>query len=99
MQGQQRDKGRLAHLELAAIDLSITALEAAGYTLDHAASTSGNPHEMMAEAVAAMHKPFTELIERDREIIEQIRTLAGQLSLRTSLRELLNARGKIVQGR
>ena len=35
--------------------------------------------------------------QRIREIVAQIKVLAGKLSSRTSLPELLKARGKIVQ--
>ena len=87
---------RLSHLELAAVDLSITALQAAGHTIGET-ETSSNPHEMMAEAVLAAHQPFIELGERDREIIEQIKDLAGQLSVQTSLADLVKARGEVIQ--
>jgi hypothetical protein len=90
-------KGRLGALELAAIDLTITAMEAAGHTIDSAAG-SGNPHEIMCEAVVDAHHPFVELTDRDREILAQIKDLAGQLSVRTSLPELLAARSQIVRG-
>ena len=97
MQGDKPRKSRLEHVELAAIDLTITALEAAGHTI-HDAESSGNPHEIMAEAWADAHHPMVELNEHDREIINQIKDLASQLSIRTSLPELLEARAKIVQG-
>jgi len=99
MKDNEKSQGRLRFLELAAIDLSITALEAAGYSSDpSSSSTSGNPHEIMADAMADLHHPFVELNERDQEIIGQIKELASQLSVRTSLPELLEARGKIIQG-
>jgi hypothetical protein len=97
MKGNESSGSRLRYLELAAIDLSITALELGGYASDDR-STSGNPHEIMAQAVADLHHPQVELNERDQEIIAQIKELAGQLSVRTSLPELLEARGKIVNG-
>jgi len=97
MQGDKPRKSRLEHVELAAIDLTITALEAAGHTI-HDAESSGNPHEIMAEAQMAAHKPYTDLSDHDREIIDQIKDLASQLSIRTSLPELLEARARIVQG-
>jgi hypothetical protein len=98
MPGAHEKKSRLAHVELAAIDLTITALQAAGHKIGDV-SKDDNPREQMAEAWADAHHPFTELSERDREILAQIKVLAGQLSSRTSLQELLNTRGKIVQGR
>ena len=98
MQRDDRSQSQLGYLELAAIDLTITALQRAGHTIDEV-SASGNPHEIMAEAVADAHHPFVELNDRDREIIAEIKDLASQLSIRTSLPELLAARGKLVQGR
>lgn len=97
MEYEDQKKSKLTHLELAAIDLTITALQAAGHTIDDV-NRNDNPHEMQAQAVADAHHPFIELTERDREIITQIKTLAGQLSSRTSLSDLLKARGKLVQG-
>jgi hypothetical protein len=97
MMGDEQ-RSRLGFLELAAIDLTITAMEANGHTID-SASGSGNPHEIMCEAVMDAHHPFVELTERDREILAQIKDLAGQLSARTGLPELLAARGQLVQGR
>ncbi len=97
MQNEREKKSRLAYLELAAIDLTITAMERAGKKVGDV-SKDDNPREQQAEAVAAMHQPFVELSERDREIVAKIRDLASQLSSRTSLQELLIARGKIVQG-
>jgi hypothetical protein len=97
MKDKEQKKSRLTHLELAAIDLTITALQAAGHTIDDA-SRDDNPREQQAQAVADAHHPFIELTERDREIIAQIKVLASQLSSRTSLPELLKARGKLVKG-
>jgi hypothetical protein len=97
MQGEDRNQSGLGFLELQAIDLTITALQRAGHTIDEI-SASGNPHEIMAEAVADAHHPFVELNDRDREIIAQIKDLAGQLSVRASLPELLAARARLVQG-
>ena len=91
------DRTRLAARDLAAIDLTITSLMQAGYPLDRA-SGSGNPYEIMAEAVADAHHPLVELNDRDREIIAQIKDLASQLSVRTSLPELLAARKQLVSG-
>jgi hypothetical protein len=90
-------KSRLTHLELAALDLTITAMQAAGNTVSDVAKDD-NPREQWAEAWADAHRPFIELSERDLEIIKQIKVLASQLSSRTSLPELINARGKVVQG-
>jgi hypothetical protein len=96
MQGEEK-KSRLTHVELAALDLTITALQAAGRKIDEVAKDD-NPREQMAEAWLDAHHPFVEISERDREIIAQIKVLAGQLRSRTSLPELLKVRGKIVQG-
>jgi hypothetical protein len=93
----KRKKSRLTHVELAAIDLTITALEAAGHKITDVAKDD-NPREQMAEAWADAHHPNIDLTARDREIIGQIKVLAGKLSSRTSLPELLKVRGKIVQG-
>jgi len=91
-------KGRqLGHSELAAIDHTITALQIAGHRVG-GASKDDNPRQQMAEAMFDLHHPFVELGERDREIVSQMKKLAGQLSSRTSLTELLEARGKLLQG-
>lgn len=98
MADEKRRTGSLTFVELAGIDLTITALQAAGQTINDSATTD-NPREQMAEAMADLHHPFIELPERDREIVAQIKKLASQLSSRTSLAQLLNVRGKIVQGK
>jgi hypothetical protein len=90
-------KGRLTHLELASIDLTITALERAGHLITDV-SKDDNPRQQMAEAWADAHHPTVELTERDRGIIRQIKQLASSLESRTSLPGLLEARGKIVRG-
>jgi len=90
--------GRLTALELAAIDLTITALQAAGHSVNDV-TKDDNPREQWAQAWADAHHPFTELTERDREIIVQIKELSGQLSSRITLPGLLEARAKIVRGR
>jgi len=87
---------RLGHAELAAIDHTITALQIAGHRVGDV-SKDDNPRQQMAEATMDLHHPLVELGERDREIISQIKKLAGQLSSRTSLNELLEARGKLLQ--
>ena len=92
----KRKKSRLTHVELAAIDLTITALQAAGHKITDVAKDD-NPREQWAAGWADAHHPVVELRERDREIIAQIKVLAGKLSSRTSLPELLKARGKLVQ--
>jgi hypothetical protein len=97
MKDEYQKESGLTHLELAAIDLTITALQAAGHTI-HDVARDDNPREQWAQAVADAHAGFIEVTERDREIIAQIKTLASQLSARTSLTELLEARGKLVQG-
>lgn len=91
------EHSQLGHKELAAIDLSITMLQTAGFSITDV-TRDDNPRQQMAEAMVDVHHPFTDLNEHDREIINQIKVLAGQLSIRTSLPELLEARGKIVQG-
>jgi len=99
-QSMQKDdaKGRrLGHAELAAIDHTITALQMAGHKIG-GASKDDNPRQQMAEAWLDAHHPMVDLNEHDREIIGQIKRLAGQLSSRTSLTELLEVRAKIVQG-
>jgi hypothetical protein len=97
MPNEQAKKSKLAYLELAAIDLTITAMERAGKKVGDV-STDDNPREQWAEAFGDAHHPFIELSERDREIVGKIRVLASQLSSHTSLQELLIARSKIVQG-
>ncbi len=90
--------GRLTALELAAIDLTITALQAAGHSIN-GVTKDDNPREQYAEAFAALHGGLVELTGRDREIIGQMKELAGQLSSRVTLPGLLEARARIVRGR
>jgi hypothetical protein len=96
MQTKVKDETMLSHLELATIDLTITALQIAGHNIDDRAKDD-NPRQQMAEGWADAHHPLIELTERDREIIKQIKLLAGQLSGRTTLPELLTARGEILR--
>ena len=88
---------RLGQMELAAIDHTIAALQIGGHKVGDGAKDD-NPREQWAEALADAHHPTVELGERDREIIAQIKKLASQLSSRTSLTELLDARGKLLRG-
>jgi hypothetical protein len=92
----QHEKGRLDYVELAAIDLTIAALQASGQTIE--VESSGNPREIWAQAMGEAHGHLFELSERDREILGQIKTLVSQLESRTSLSDLVNARGKIIAG-
>jgi hypothetical protein len=89
--------GKLTALELVSIDFAITALQAAGHSINDVAKDD-NPRQQQAEAWMDAHHPLAELTDRDREIIQQIKDLAGQLSSRVSLRGLLDARAKIVRG-
>lgn len=97
MQKNEPKGRRLGHAELAAIDHTISALQIAGHRIG-GASKDDNPRQQMAEAMADAHHPNVDLSEHDREIIGQIKKLAGQLKSRTSLTDLLEARGKILQG-
>lgn len=92
----EQKKSRLKAVELAAIDLVITALQAGHRRIDFV-SKDDNPREQMAEALAQIHGGV-EPTERDQEIIGKIKDLASHLSSRTSLSELLDARAKIVRG-
>lgn len=98
----KRKPGSLTAVELAAIDLTISALQASGQSIDKVA-TDDNPRQQMAEAMAdhfaAMHSGIVKLNEHDREILAQIKQLAGQLRSRTSLRQLVNLRGSVLQGK
>ena len=90
-----RKKGRLSHVELAALDLTITALQAAGQVID--GGKDDDPRQQMVEATLDLHGlPLT---QQDREIVKQIKGLASQLSSRTTLAELLKMRAKAVQER
>jgi hypothetical protein len=91
------DPRMLGSVELSALDLTITAMQAAGTRLGDA-SKDDNPRQQMAEAWADAHHPFVDLTEHDGEIIRQIKELAGQLESRTSLSGLIEARGRIIQG-
>jgi hypothetical protein len=97
MQKDDAKGRRLGHAELAAIDHTITALQIAGHKIG-GASKDDNPRQQMAEAWLDAHHPMVDLNDHDREIISQIKRLAGQLKSRTSLTDLLEARAKIVQG-
>jgi hypothetical protein len=88
---------RLGQMELAAIDHTIAALQIGGHKVGDGAKDD-NPRQQWAEAMVDAHHPAVELGERDREIVAQIKKLAGQLSSRTSLTDLLDARGKILRG-
>jgi len=91
-----RNLGRLEHAELRAIDSSISKVQTLGNTSD--ANRDGN-RPQSAEARAEMNIRFVaNLSERDRKIVGRIRALAAQLTARTSLRELENARGEVVRG-
>ncbi|NNB96811.1 hypothetical protein HI113_23200 [Corallococcus exiguus] len=87
---------KLTHTELAAIDLTITNLQTAGHRIDDI-NKDDDPRHQMCLAVADAHHPLIQLTERDKEIIAQIKTLASQLSSRTSLPELLEAKGKVLR--
>jgi hypothetical protein len=89
-------RGRLAAVELAAIDLTITAVQAAGNTGN--AGKDDNPREQMGEALGEMHGHFVNLTDNDKQIIGQIKTLAAKLSSRLSLQQLEKARGEVVRG-
>jgi len=92
-----RNLGRLEHAELRAIDSSISMIQTLGNTSD--ANRDGNTRPQSAEARAEMNIRFVaNLSERDRKIVGRIRALAAQLTARTSLRELENARGEVVRG-
>ena len=97
MTDDRTKKARLSHLELAAIDFSITVLQASGHTLGDRAK-SDNPREQAADGWVDVHHPLVELNEHDREIIRQIKSLASQLQSRISLAQLIEARGKLLQG-
>lgn len=97
MPNQENSKSRLTHVDLAAIDLTITAMQAGGATVGDA-SRDDNPREQMATALADAHHPLVELTDQDIEIMRKIRDLAGQLSTRTSLRDLLDLRAQIIKG-
>ena len=63
----EQKKSRLKAVELAAIDLVITALQAGHRRIDFV-SKDDNPREQMAEALAQIHGGV-EPTERDQEII------------------------------
>ena len=97
MPQKPKKKTQLTHLELSAVDLTITALQAAGHTIDGA--KDDNPREQWAQGWADAHHPLIELTRRDREIISEIKKLASQLSSRTSLGQLLKLRGEALKNR
>jgi hypothetical protein len=97
MQNNDKATGKLTAVELAAIDLTITVLQAAGHSINEL-SKDDNPREAMQDAVIMAHQGIVELTERDREIISQIKDLAGQLSSRVTLSGLLEARAKVIRG-
>jgi hypothetical protein len=96
MRNPKAPSGRLTAVELASIDFAITVLQAAGHSINDVAKDD-NPRQQQAEAWMDAHHPLAELTDRDREIIRQIKDLAGQLSPRISLPGLLEAREKIIR--
>ncbi|MBV1855728.1 hypothetical protein [Catellatospora tritici] len=89
--------GRLWPSELAALDLTITGMQSVGTRVGDV-HKDDDPRMQMATAVADAHHPFVDLTENDREIIQQIKELAGRLESRTTLSALVEARGQIVAG-
>ena len=74
----------LTATELAAIDLTITALQTSGHSIDKSV-VDDNPRQQMAEAMADhFFHGSSPLNEHDREIVSQIKQLASQLQSRTS---------------
>ena len=93
------DRRALGHVELAAIDLTITAMQASGLRVGQDLTKDDNPRQQMAEAWADAHHPFVDLTGRDREIVEEIKRLAGQLESRVTLQKLIDARAQVVQSK
>jgi hypothetical protein len=89
---------RLTPLELASLDLTITAMQASGAVLGDQ-SRDDNPREQMAEALAELHMHGFPLSEHDRERVAEIRRLASQLESRTTLENLIQVRGSALQER
>jgi hypothetical protein len=79
----------LAHVELAAIDPTISAMQAAGVRVGDV-GRDDNPRQQMADAWADAHHPFVDLTEHDREILGQIKRLAAQLQSRVTLQKLVD---------
>ena len=92
------DQRALGHVELAAIDLTITAMQASGLRVGDL-TKDDNPRQHWADAWADAHHPFVQLNERDREIIQQIKRLAGQLESRVTLQKLIEGRAQIIQSK
>jgi hypothetical protein len=96
LEGNLKHELRLTALELASLDLLITAAQQRGLSVsDRVAKTvdQADVHAAHAEA----HAKGIELSAHDRRIFQQIRELASQLETAPTLGELLDARAAVVR--
>ena len=94
------ERNALGPSELAHLDAMITAAQARGFGMDDRlrnteclADAQENMHEAMHEA----RQGGLELSERDREILGQVRELAGQLDIAPTLGQLIELRAEAVR--
>ena len=91
-----KEQLRLSAVELASLDLMITAAQQRGLSVaDKVAKTvdQADVHAAHAEA----HAKGIDLSAHDRRIVEQIRELASQLEAAPTLGELIEARAAVVR--
>ncbi|EFC86706.1 hypothetical protein [Parafrankia sp. EUN1f] len=90
------EPGSLRLSQLARIDALITEAQSRGFGL----SDRFRIHitEEQAAATPDAHHPLFDLSEHDREILNQIIELTGQLEHTTSIGELVEMRAQVVQG-
>jgi hypothetical protein len=88
--------GSLEISQLAQIDSLITKAQSRGLGISDVFKT--HITEEQAAATPDIHHPLFDLSDHDRELIGQIRELASQLDHTASIGELIEIRGRIVQG-
>ncbi|MET0842936.1 MAG: hypothetical protein ABWY23_03755 [Mycetocola sp.] len=92
-------RSSLTPKELASLDLMITAAQQRGVGLDSIASDDdeAEAHADRAEAMWEARHGGIEFSDRDREVLAQIRDLAGSLETRVTLGQLIELRAEAVR--
>ena len=91
-----KPSGSLKISQLAQIDSLITQAQSRGLGISDVFKT--NITEDQAAATPDIHHPLFDLSDHDRELMDQIGELASQLDHTASIGELIEVRGRIVQG-
>ena len=91
----------LSHVELLSLDLLIAVAQERGRSFDDAVDNTEEQAQAQADRVQAQwearHGGIT-FSDRDREVISKIRELASTLESAPTLGELIELRGKALQG-